>query len=55
MGGQGLLVQPPVVDAGFHSLAFLIGIAGALGVGVFARWIGLDCDRAFYPTVVRPT
>ena len=42
----------PMVDAGFHALAFGIGIAGALGVGVFARWFGLDRARAFYPTVM---
>lgn len=38
--------------AGFNSLALGIGVGGALGVGVFARWIGLDRDRAFYPTVM---
>lgn len=42
----------PVIDAGFHATAFWIGVAGALGVGVFARWFGLDRDRAFYPTVM---
>lgn len=36
----------------FHSLAFLIGTVGAIGVGFFARWFGLDRDRAFYPTVM---
>ncbi len=29
-----------------------IGIALAIAVGVWARWIGLDRDRAFYPTVM---
>jgi hypothetical protein len=31
---------------------FLIGLSLALGVGGFARWFGLDRDRAFYPTVM---
>lgn len=29
-----------------------IGIGSALAVSVFARWFGLDRDRAFYPTVM---
>jgi hypothetical protein len=29
-----------------------IGIVLALAVGVFARWGGMDRDRAFYPTVM---
>jgi hypothetical protein len=29
-----------------------IGIALAVAVGAWARWIGLDRDRAFYPTVM---
>lgn len=33
-------------------MAFSIGIGLALGVGAFARWLGLDRDRAFYPTVM---
>lgn len=33
-------------------MPFFIGIALALAVGVFARWVGLDRDRAFYPTVM---
>ena len=33
-------------------MAFFIGIALALAVGAFARWVGLDRDRAFYPTVM---
>jgi hypothetical protein len=42
----------PILTPGFHALAFTIGIVGALGVGFFARWIGLDRDRSFYPTVM---
>lgn len=33
-------------------MATLIGITLALGVGGFARLVGLDRDRAFYPTVM---
>jgi hypothetical protein len=33
-------------------MAFFIGITLAVAVGVFARWFGLDRDRAFYPTVM---
>src|SRR6185312_13620895 len=29
-----------------------IGVVLALGVSAYARWIGFDRDRAFYPTVV---
>ena len=36
----------------FHTLAFVVGVVGALGVGIFARWFGLDRDRSFYPTVM---
>jgi len=32
-------------------MGYLIGISLALAVFVFARCIGLDRDRAFYPTV----
>lgn len=32
--------------------ALVVGISLAAGVFVFARWLGLDCDRAFYPTVL---
>lgn len=32
-------------------MAYLIGTVLALGVGVFATIVGLDRDRAFYPTV----
>lgn len=31
---------------------FLIGIALALGVGIFAALVGLDRERAFYSTVL---
>ena len=33
-------------------MAVLIGIALALGVAVFARVVGFDRDRAFYPVVL---
>ena len=33
-------------------MAFLVGAVLALSVGFFATLIGLDRDRAFYPTVV---
>lgn len=33
-------------------MALSIGIGLALAVGAFARWFGLDRDRAFYPTVM---
>jgi hypothetical protein len=33
-------------------MPLLIGIALALAVGAYARWIGFDRDRAFYPTVL---
>lgn len=33
-------------------MPFLIGITLAIAVGAFARWVGLDRDRAFYPTVM---
>lgn len=32
-------------------MALVIGVTLALAVGVFARWVGLDRERAFYPTV----
>ena len=34
------------------ALPYLIGLGLALGVSVFARVIGLDRDRAFYPTIL---
>ena len=33
-------------------MALLVGAVLALAVGLFARVIGLDRDRAFYPTVM---
>lgn len=33
-------------------MAYLIGVILALAVSLFARFIGLDRDRAFYPTVM---
>ena len=33
-------------------LPFVIGIVLSAGVAVFARQVGLDRDRAFYPTVM---
>lgn len=33
-------------------MPFVIGIALSLGVAVFARGVGFDRDRAFYPTVL---
>ncbi len=33
-------------------MPFFIGITLAVAVGAFARWFGLDRDRAFYPTVM---
>jgi hypothetical protein len=33
-------------------MAYLVGIVLALSVSVFARLVGLDRDRAFYPTVL---
>ena len=33
-------------------LPFVIGIVASAGVALFARTVGLDRDRAFYPTVM---
>lgn len=33
-------------------MAYVIGIGLAIGVAAFARGVGLDRDRAFYPTVM---
>jgi hypothetical protein len=33
-------------------LPYVVGIVLSIGVAVFARWIGFDRDRAFYPTVL---
>jgi len=34
------------------SLPWVVGAGLAVGVSVFARVVGLDRDRAFYPTVL---
>ena len=33
-------------------MPYLVGIVASAGVAVFARYVGFDRDRAFYPTVV---
>ena len=33
-------------------LPYVVGIALSIGVALFARWVGFDRDRAFYPTVL---
>ena len=33
-------------------MPYVVGIALSLGVALFARSVGLDRDRAFYPTVL---
>ena len=33
-------------------MPYVIGIVLSMGVALFARYVGLDRDRAFYPTVV---
>jgi hypothetical protein len=33
-------------------MPYIIGIGLSAGVGLLARWAGLDRDRAFYPTVL---
>ena len=33
-------------------MPYVIGILASVGVAVFARYVGFDRDRAFYPTVV---
>jgi hypothetical protein len=33
-------------------MPYVIGIVASAGVAVFARYVGFDRDRAFYPTVV---
>jgi len=33
-------------------MAYFIGVTLALAVSLFARFVGLDRDRAFYPTVM---
>ena len=43
-----------VVNAESRSLVmpYVVGIVLSVGVAVFARWVGFDRDRAFYPTVL---
>ena len=33
-------------------LPYVVGIVLSIGVALFARFVGLDRDRAFYPTVM---
>jgi hypothetical protein len=33
-------------------LPYVVGIVLSIGVAVFAKWVGFDRDRAFYPTVL---
>jgi hypothetical protein len=33
-------------------MSYVIGIVLSVGVALFARYVGLDRDRAFYPTVI---
>ena len=33
-------------------LPYVVGVVLSLSVAVFARWVGFDRDRAFYPTVL---
>ena len=33
-------------------MPYVIGLVLSMGVALFARSVGLDRDRAFYPTVV---
>jgi hypothetical protein len=33
-------------------MPYVIGIVLSAGVALFARWVGFDRDRAFYPTVL---
>ena len=34
------------------SVPYVIGIVLSVGVALFARWVGFDRDKAFYPTVL---
>ena len=45
-------VGEPVMHAVTGSLPYIIGLALSAGVAVFARSVGFDRDRAFYPTVM---
>jgi len=40
------------MESGEHTLPYLIGALLALSVGALATVVGLDRDRAFYPTVM---
>jgi hypothetical protein len=33
-------------------MPYVIGIVLSVGVALFARYVGFDRDRAFYPTVM---
>lgn len=33
-------------------LPYVVGLVLSIGVALFARWVGFDGDRAFYPTVL---
>ena len=33
-------------------LPYVVGLVLSIGVALFARWVGLDRDRAFYPAVL---
>jgi hypothetical protein len=33
-------------------LPYVVGVVLSIGVALFARWVGFDRDRAFYPTVL---
>ena len=33
-------------------LPYVVGIVLSIGVALFARWVGFDRDRAFYPAVL---
>jgi hypothetical protein len=33
-------------------MPYVVGIVLSLGVALLAKWVGLDRDRAFYPTVL---
>jgi hypothetical protein len=33
-------------------LPYVVGIVLSVGVALFAKWVGFDRDRAFYPTVL---
>jgi hypothetical protein len=33
-------------------MAFIVGLALALSISLWARWVGFDRERSFYPTVL---